>query len=51
MRKILYTAPLLLALASCTEYSKVLKSRDAEYKFEYAKKPTTKRSTPRLTPF
>lgn len=38
MRKILYTAPLLLALASCTEYSKVLKSRDAEYKFEYAKK-------------
>ncbi len=38
MRKILYTVPLLLALASCTEYNKVLKSRDAEYKFEYAKK-------------
>lgn len=27
-----------LLLASCTEYSRVMKSRDANYKFEYAKK-------------
>ncbi len=38
MRKSIYIVPLLLLLCSCTEYSKVLKSRDAEYKFEYAKK-------------
>lgn len=28
----------MLFTASCTEYSKVIKSRDANYKFEYAKK-------------
>jgi len=30
--------PLLALLASCSEYSKVLKSRDVDYKFEYAKR-------------
>lgn len=30
--------PLLLLLSSCGEYNKVLKSRDIDYKFEYAKK-------------
>ncbi|MDE7401973.1 MAG: outer membrane protein assembly factor BamD [Muribaculaceae bacterium] len=39
MRKIIYILPLIILLfGSCTEYSKVLKSRDADYKFEYAKK-------------
>lgn len=38
MRKILYFIPVLLLLASCTEYTRVMKSRDADYKFEYAKK-------------
>lgn len=38
MRKYLFWLPLLMVLASCTEYSKVLKSRDIDYKFEYAKK-------------
>lgn len=28
----------MLLLASCTEYTRVMKSRDADYKFEYAKK-------------
>ena len=37
MRKLIFLIPLLL-LASCTEYSKVMKSRDAEYKFDYAKR-------------
>jgi len=36
--KIIYFLPLIMMLASCGEYSKVLKSRDANYKFEYAKK-------------
>lgn len=38
MRKYLFLIPLALLAASCTEYSKVLKSRDSDYKFEYAKK-------------
>lgn len=38
MRKIIFLFPLLAMLVSCSEYSKVLKSRDAEYKFDYAKK-------------
>lgn len=38
MRKIFYVAILALFCCSCGEYSKVLKSRDANYKFEYAKK-------------
>lgn len=38
MRKIIFLLPLLYFLVSCTEYSKVMKSRDTDYKFEYAKK-------------
>ncbi len=42
MRKFLKTLPLVAILAivmsSCTEFTKVMKSRDPEYKFEYAKK-------------
>ena len=42
MRKFLKTLPLVATLAivmsSCTEFTKVMKSRDPEYKFEYAKK-------------
>ena len=38
MRKYLFLLPLLAMLASCTEYSKVLKSRDVDYKFDYAKR-------------
>lgn len=29
---------IIFSFAACTEYTKVLKSRDADYKFEYAKK-------------
>ena len=38
MRRFLFFLPLLLALASCTEYTKVMKSKDANYKFDYAKR-------------
>jgi len=38
MRKLLYYLPLLFLISSCGEYTKVLKSRDIDYKFEYAKK-------------
>lgn len=38
MRKILFLFSLTIIMASCSEYSKVMKSRDADYKFEYAKK-------------
>lgn len=38
MRKLIYILPLLMLLASCGEYTKVLKSNDVNYKFEYAKK-------------
>ena len=39
MRKYLFTLlTFTIVLGGCGEYSKVLKSRDADYKFEYAKK-------------
>lgn len=41
MRNILKTLPLLACIAlmgSCTEFTKVMKSTDPEYKFEYAKR-------------
>ena len=38
MRKFLLWLPLLMALASCGEYNKVLKSTDADYRFDYAKR-------------
>lgn len=38
MRRLIYFLPLIFILSSCGEYSKVLKSRDVQYKFEYAKK-------------
>lgn len=38
MRKFLIWLPLLLALVSCGEYNKVLKSRDVNYRFDYAKR-------------
>lgn len=38
MRKYLFLIPLLAILGSCTEYTKVMKSRDVDYKFDYAKR-------------
>ena len=38
MRRLLFWLPLLALLASCTEYTKVMKSRDVDYKFDYAKR-------------
>ena len=38
MRRFLYIIPLLLLLSSCGEYNKVLKSRDVDYKFDFAKR-------------
>lgn len=41
MRKILKTLSLLACIAllsSCTEFTKVMKSRDVDYKFDYAKR-------------
>lgn len=39
MRKIFLLIPLLVLLTtSCSEYTKVMKSRDADYKFDYAKR-------------
>lgn len=38
MKKFLAIALSALVLTGCTEYSKVLKSRDVDYKFEYARK-------------
>lgn len=38
MRKHLLLIPLIAVLCSCTEYTKVLKSRDVDYKFDYAKR-------------
>lgn len=38
MYKILLCIPLLIAFCSCGEYNKVLKSRDVEYKYDYAKR-------------
>lgn len=44
MRRLLFFIPLVLALASCGEYTKVLKSHDIEYKFDYAKKAYEKKN-------
>ena len=38
MRKFLFLIPLLAILSSCTEYTKVMKSKDVDYKFDYAKR-------------
>lgn len=38
MYKVLIWLPLLLALCSCGEYNKVLKSKDVEYKYDFAKR-------------
>lgn len=38
MRKLLYIIPFLLCLVSCGEYTKVLKSTDIDYKFNFAKR-------------
>jgi len=38
MRKLLYFLPLFLIFTSCGEYTKVLKSNDVDYKFDYAKR-------------
>ena len=38
MRRLLFWLPLLLALFSCGEYNKVLKSKDVDYRYEYAKR-------------
>lgn len=38
MRKFLYLLPLFLLLGGCGEYNKVLKSSDAGYRFDYAKR-------------
>lgn len=38
MRKLLYILPVLLFFSSCGEYTKVLKSNDIDYKFDYAKR-------------
>lgn len=38
MRKFLYFIPLFLLLCSCGEYNKVLKSKDIDYRFDYAKR-------------
>ena len=37
-RKLIVALALVLALASCGEYNKVLKSHDIAYKYEYAKR-------------
>lgn len=38
MRKFLFLIPLFAILSSCTEYTKVMKSKDVDYKFDYAKR-------------
>lgn len=38
MRKLIYILPLVMLFASCSEYTKVMKSRDVDYKFDYAKR-------------
>lgn len=38
MRKLIYIIPMLLIFSSCGEYNKVLKSKDVEYRFDYAKR-------------
>lgn len=44
MRKLLYILPVLLLLTSCGEYNKVLKSKDVEYRFDFAKRAFDKRN-------
>ncbi len=38
MRRIIYLLPFLLLLTSCGEYNKALKSKDVNYRFDYAKR-------------
>lgn len=38
MRRIIYLLTLLLLLSSCGEYNKALKSKDVNYRFDYAKR-------------
>lgn len=38
IRKLIYILPYFFMLMSCSEYTKVLKSRDVDYKFDYAKR-------------
>jgi outer membrane protein assembly factor BamD len=38
MRKYLFIIPTILLLCSCGEYSRVLKSKDVDYKFDYSKR-------------
>lgn len=38
MRKFLYLIPLLLLVSSCGEYNKALKSKDVDYRFDFAKR-------------
>ncbi|MCH5222871.1 MAG: outer membrane protein assembly factor BamD [Muribaculaceae bacterium] len=38
MRRLIIWLPLLCALVSCGEYNKVLKSKDVDYRYEYAKR-------------
>ena len=38
MRKLFSYLLLAVCLCSCTEYSRVLKSKDVDYKFDYAKR-------------
>lgn len=38
MRKLILFGAIVLMLTGCSEYSKVLKSKDVDYKFEYAKR-------------
>lgn len=43
MRKLLYYLPIFLFVCSCSEYTSVLKSKDVDYKFDYAKKAYDKK--------
>lgn len=38
MRRLIFWISLLLFISSCGEYNKVLKSRDVDYKYQYAKR-------------
>lgn len=38
IRNLFFLIPFVFALSSCSEYTKVMKSRDVDYKFDYAKK-------------
>ena len=38
MRRFLYFIPFLLVFSSCGEYNKVLKSKDVDYRFDFAKR-------------